>query len=786
MYLHYLFSALRHLKRNKSYSLISIFGLAVGLAAVMLILMFIRSESRYDHFHEKADRLYRVAGRTYENGQLRWDNDYIMTAAPGPVLKAEIPEVEEACCVNESTFRKAFRYEMQEPMEARHLRYVDHNFLQLFSFEMLHGDPLTALKEPFSLVLSSSEALKFFGDEEAMGKTLGDEKGDVYTVTGIVKDPPRQTDLYFGVLVSMQTRYSTEPARMFGWNGGNQFMTYVLLREGAKQKDVETKILGLVEKYKNEIGNDNQWHSELFLQPLKQNHVHHNYESFLLRIYFYVFGGVALLILFIACINFVNLMMARAVDYAKEVGVRKVLGDNRHGILRLFLLESLVSCLFAFLLAFVLAYLAVPVYTQITGTLLRFSEILSVENLLIFIALLLLVGLSAGAYPSLYLSSFQAAMVEKAGKSKKGGLFVRNSLIVFQFFVSIILIIAVLVLSRQMQYAQNFAAGFEKENVLCLYTPQAALLKQSLQGRPYVQEMALSSEFPGVRQERNGYGIEGHSGSKMVVVTEIEASFLSFYRIPILQGRDFSGDKDSDRNYILVNECFAKMYGWEDPIGKAVQRGNRTRTVIGVIPDIHMESLRERIEPLILTCYADYQVYNRLSIKYQAGNLSAMLDDIEAIWKDLHPVRPFRYDFLEDYIRKEYDYEQKFQKAFFWFALFAILLAVLGVYSLMTYTVSRRRKEIGIRKVMGASVGGIILLLSKDFLRLVLVANLLAIPTAWYGVSMLMRLTAYHVPVGWLMFVAAMLISFVVAGLAMVSQALKAAMSNPVNSISTE
>ena len=783
MYLHYLFSALRHFSRNKSHSAITIMGLAVGLAAVMLILTFIRTESRYDHFHEKAERLYRIGVSYYENGGLR-GTDYEFIAAVGPALKEEIPEVEAACCVNSVAANRPFRYGEQEPRMLPEARYVDANFFELFSFPLLQGDPLTALKEPFSLVLTVSEAYAFFGKEEAMGKVLQDEAGRMFTVTGIMQDPPKETELPFKALLSMQTRYSTEPASMFGWNGGNQFNTYVLLRPGTSRTEVEAKVAEMMPKYKALLGDDD-WQYVLALQPLKQIHLHHNHESFLLHIYFYVFGGAALLILLIACINFVNLMMARALDYAREVGVRKVLGDGRKGILRLFLTESFLAALLALALALVLACMALPIYNQISGQELSLTTLLSWGNLLTYILLWVVIGLGAGLYPALYLSSFQPAMVEKSNRGKSSGLVVRNVLIVFQFIISIVLVVMVLALSRQLRYTQTLDLGFDKENVLCVSTPKASLLKEALQNRPYVKALALSSYFPGLYQTSNGYQIEGHDGWKMVKVIEVEADFLDLYNIPLRLGQNFSGDVAVDRNYVLVNERFTQVYNWEDPIGKRIQRGRLLR-VQGVIQDLYMEPLRNSQQPFILACHLDDADYRCLSLKYQTHDMAAMLQDIKRIWDELHPVRPFQYSFLGDRILKTYDYEQHFRGAFFWFALFAILLAVLGVYSLMSYTVSRRRKEIGIRKVLGASVGDIMFLLSKGFLRLVLIANIIAIPTAWFGVSKLLQLTAYHIPMGWLMFVGASLVSFMVAALALAWQAFRAARANPVNSISKE
>jgi len=784
LFTNYLLTSFRHLRRSKLYTVVTVLGLAIGLAAVLLITVYIRTESYYDHFHEKGDRVYRISSRYYRNGQLQNDNIYTMIAAPGPALKAELPEIEEYTCMSTST-NVLMRNMPNELIGLPIVHYVDTGFLKLFSFDLMEGNPHTALAAPFSIVLTQKTAKQYFGDDDPMGKMLHSQNGTVYTVTGIAKNPPIYTDFGFDALISMATRHATESPRMFGWNGGWQFTTFVLLKNGVGKEQVEEKIPSLLEKYVNDDIVSAGSKIELLFHPLKKLHLFHNYESFLLRIYFYVFSVAVLIILLIACVNFVNLMLAKAIGYGREVGLRKAMGERKKGIVTLFLTESFLSCFVAFIVAGFLFWIAMPVYTAITGKMIGADAVWNWATLFTVLLLFLLTGLSAGLFPSLYLSSFASATLGKSGTSPRGGNWLRNVLVVFQFTMCILLISATVLITRQLRFYQQTPLGFNKEEVLTLSGQKMSLMKEALQNYSFTKQTALSTNLPGRWQTSNGYRIEGVAEPEIIQVFEAGADFVSLYGLEIVQGRSFTGDTIVDKHHVLVNEAFVRTFEWDDPIGKKVWR-EREFTIIGVLRDFHAASLHEKIVPLIVACHAAYKSYPYLSLRYQTGDIEGMLKTIKEEWIRIHPDAPFSYTFLKEYLNRHYYREHEFRTAFFWFSLLAILISVSGLFSLMTYVTSKRSKEIGIRKVMGAKTGHILWLLSKTYFGLVLIAALIAVPAAWIGAHYVLQLFAYHVSIGFSMFAVSVLIAYLVAALTMYWQAYRAATANPVHSIKTE
>ena len=781
LFSNYLLTAIRHLRRSPLHATVTILGLSIGLAAVLLITVYIRTEANYDHFHEHGSRIYRVSSRTFHSGKLESNNDYQMIAPVGPALKAELPEIEAYTCFSTSR-GVAMRNAPNDPISLPVVRYVDTSFLRIFSFEILEGDLLTALAAPFSIVLTQKTSQLYFGEENPIGKMLNTPKGDTYTVTGLVKNPPEYTDFGFDALISMSTRYTIESPQLFGWNGGYQFTTFVLLGQGTSKELVEAKFPELLWRYVNNNLDAKGEKMELFLQPLKELHLYHNdEESLILRIYFYLFGVAALIILLIACVNFVNLMLARTVGYEREVGLRKVMGDRKKGIVALFLTESFLSCLFAFMGAILLCWFALPIYTQMTGKVIATDFIWNGASIFITLLILLLTGFGTGLYPSLYLSSFEPSALRSIhGKNR-----LRNALIVFQFTMSMVLISTTILISRQLNYYQQKTLGFRKEQIVTFSGPNMSLLEKALQSHSFVQKTALSTSLPGIWQTSNGYRIEGVENSRLVKVFEAGADYVSLYGLELVKGESFTGDTVVDKHRVLVNEAFVRTYNWDEPIGKRVWR-EREFTVTGVLRDFHVESLHQKIEPLIVACHAYYTNYPYLSLHYQTEELQGMLQTIKTEWLRINPEVPFTYSFLDEAIRKEYNREREFRLAFFCFALLAILLSVLGVYSLMTYITSKRSKEVGIRKVMGAGAWQIVWLLSKTFFRLVLIASLIAIPIAWTAAYYLLQLFAYHVPIGVIMFAVSVFTAFAVAALAMYHEAMRAVMANPVDSIKLE
>ncbi|MBK7869993.1 MAG: ABC transporter permease [Saprospiraceae bacterium] len=779
--------AIRSLLKNRLYSLINVLGLAIGLAAVIMILLYIQLQLNYDNFHANADEIYRVSIMTH-HADAESEDSYVFTPPIGPAMKAEFPEVKNYTRI--STSRPAYIAVGDKSLKVKEISYADSTFFDVFSFKVEVGNPQQMLAAPYSIVLTESTAQQLFGDEVPFGKTVKIDNQQTYQVSGVVADPPANSHLQFQALISFSTLFY-EPNTYLDWNGGNQYITYVQLQESAAPESLQSKFSDFMWRHINESYANYGLRLEAYLQPLHDIHLKYNEYSKNLRTNLYIFGAVGLLILFIACVNFINLTTARAIWRTKEVGVRKVLGAYRKNLIAQFLGESFLLSFLGLLLAIIFAKVATPLYEQILGEDVHLASAFNWMTAVGILLILLLVGLVAGSYPAFYLSSLEAIQSLKHNQSGQKRQGIRNGLVVLQFTISIALIICTLVVNRQLDFTKRKSLGFDKENVLVLplvgndTQDKYATLKQELSRLPRVLGVAGSSEVPGGGFTSNGYVPEGMEQPMMINVVDIDEAFLKTFGLEMLQGRAFSEDRATDEEAFLVNETLAKTLGWNEPLGKIINRSGE-HPIIGVVKDFNFATLHDKIAPLILTNKPWENRFSFLSLKIAPGSFADVMPSVEQAWREVLPQAPFDGWFLDESIHQLYQSEQRFQTLFLYFSALSIFIALLGILGLATFVIEQRTKEIGIRKVLGADVGSIVTLLSKDFLKLVLIAALISFPIAWWLMNQWLTDFAYRITLEWWMFAIAGVAAILTALFTVGIKAIQAANANPVASLRSE
>jgi len=783
----FLKTALRNLGRNKFHSGINIFGLATGFTAVMFILLYLYGEFSYDEFHKNKNDLYRVSIKRFREGKLDGDGPQF-TPPLGPAMMKDIPEVKNFARI--SSERVGYLSYNKEPLKVEDMHHADPSLLEIFSFPLIHGDNKTALTQPYSIVLNEQTAKRLFDKENAVGKIIRIDNNQDYTVTGVAKDPPLNSTIHFNALISFATLYKN-PNLFLDWNGGNQYTTFVLLNKNATAEAVNAKLPALLWTNINQQYAKAGAKLEAYLQPLGKLHLHYEENSASLRSNMSIFTIVAIFILLIACVNFVNLATARAAKRAKEVGVRKVLGAGRKKLIGQFLTESLLLTLIAFVISIALLFLTAPLYEQIFGKPFDLGGIMNLTLIGAATLLFFLVGIAIGIYPAFYLSRFDPVRALKGMLTKQGKPYLRNALVITQFTISIALIASTLVIFQQQQYIKNKKLGFTKDNIVVLpLTGEIAqanseVLKQQLKGLPEVQSVSASSDIPHRGFTTNGYKPEGVENYMQIHVVDADEEFLNIYSIPIVEGRNFSKERPVDNTGFLINETLAKMLGWKNAVGKKIER-NGIHEVIGVVKDFYFASLHDKIEPLIITNKPWNDKFDYLAIHYKNAHTPQLLEDIKKQWQKIIPSTPFEFWFLNDSFDQLYRSEQQFQRGFLYSSILAIVLAVLGILGLVSFSVERRTKEIGIRKVLGASSMNVVGLLSKDFLKLVVFANILAWPLAWYFMQKWLEDFANRIELSWWVFLLAGLLAVLIALLTVGVQAVKAALVNPMKNLKTE
>lgn len=789
--------AFRNLAKRKFYAGINILGLSIGLTSCLLIVLYIHHELSYDTMHTKADRIYRVGLKGSETG------DIVTTAPLAFTAVEELPEVEDATRICHFLDIQTIRYNETTIVEEK-IYFADSTFFDVFSFKLLAGDPTTALIKPNTLVITEDMAQKYFGNDPALGKTLLVGDGKIpHEVTGVVENLPSNVHFHFNMLRSMA---SLPLSRVDDWFS-NSFVTYLLLHEGASPESLKAKFSGLVEKYvgpaiQRYLGISletfiQQGHQYgYFLQPLLDIHLHSNLRQELEPngdiTYVYILGAIAFFIILLACINFMNLATARSTSRAKEVGVRKTLGSLRSSLVGQFITESVVLSLVATLLAVFAANLLLSSFGNIAGKEISSALFIQPWFLLSLLGLMLLVGALAGSYPAFYLSSFRPVEVLK-GKLKAGvkSSGIRNTLVVFQFFVSITLIICTLLVYQQLEYAQAKNLGLKKENVMIMYGAQRltggqqAVFKQALLDKSEVVSASVSNKIPPGVISTTIFRETTTEEDAILRFYEVDYDYLPTMQIELLEGRNFSRSFSTDTAAILLNEAAAKAFGSENLLNEEVVHtgSGRVYRVVGIFKDFNFESLRNEIEPLALTL-STQGAY--LAARIKSENVSVTVAQIENLWEQYAPDQPFQYAFLDENYDALFRAEQRLGKVFSIFTGLAIAVACLGLLGLATFMAEQRTKEIGIRKVMGASATNITFLLSKDFTKLVIIAFGIAIPIAYFIMKRWLEGFAYRTDISPWVFLLAGIGSLLIAWLTVSWQSIKAALANPVKSLRNE
>lgn len=807
MWKNYFKIAYRNLLKKKVYSLINILGLGIGMACCVLIFLFVQDELSYDNYHEKGERIYRlIHGSRSPEGLTEGAEEapfWVWHNAPvGPALKEEFPEVEKI--VQFSGRADLLLSYGETTTQEDGVFFMDSTVFDVFSWRLIEGDPKTALVAPFSIVLTESTAKKYFGDEDPLGKTLkgspsaGRAAGGDYTVTGVMADVPSNSHFTFNALLSLSTFKYSSPEVFDAW-GYVDFYTYFLVNEGFDPKAFEAKLPDFIQRRKGG-GDDNyaikvEALKDVYLRTAAQRQP--GETGSLTNIY--VFSMIGLFILAIAMINFMNLSTARSLERAKEVGIRKSIGADRQSLISQFLGESMIIVFLAALVSVVFVSLALPMMSDLTGKDFALNHLVNWQTMPFFLLVILLVGLLAGSYPAFVLSSFQPVSILKGiSKSSAKGVFLRKGLVVFQFSLSIALIAGTMIVYTQMGHLLDKDMGFDKEQMLVLdynYDEQvnfmSSALKNELEALPAVSSAAFSRSVPGSYFPNAYTTIENADGEmfgQAQPVFQVGIDFVNHYDLELVAGRSYSRDYPSDSSSALVlNEAAARQYGYANPadiVGKKFDQWGRAGTVIGVVKDFNYISLHRAIEPLTLPFEAYASRY--LSLKVSGDDLPATIAQVESIWEKLAPHRPFLYSFLDEDFNAQYQSDFRFRRIFTTFSVLAILIACLGLLGLATYTAEQRTKEIGVRKVLGADVASIVTLLSKDFVKLVLVAIVIATPVSWYAMNRWLEGFAYQVSVHWWTFAIAGVLAVVVALVTISFQSIKAALMNPVKSLRSE
>ena len=788
MFKSYFLMAFRNLQKHLSYTLISILGLALGLSAAILILNYLQFEMSYDRFHKDADNIYRVCIRHLKEGDLESES-HIFTPPIGEDMKKDFPEVEDF--VRFSQFKTLYMNIDNTAYKEMGIRYASSGFFQMFSFKLKVGDPAEVLKTPYSVVLTESTALRIFGTKDPLGTTIQIGEEELYQVTGIAEDPPPNSTIQYSSLISFSTLYLRKGMHM-GWNGGNQYITHVKLREGTHPAAVEAKFPAFLWTYINETIAPFGWKYEAYLQPVKKIHFHYDASSRTALTNFYTFSAIAVFILIIACINFVNLTTARAARRAREVGLRKVVGAHRGNLIRQFLGESVAMVTLAFIAGIGLVVVLAPTYNQLLNKDMSIFSNLNLWSILGLAGLILVVGIASGLYPAFYLSSFQPVKTLKGiGDSGRGKKTFQNALVIFQFAISVTLIICTLLIRNQLSFIKKVELGYDKENIVVVPIVDNQMRAKSSEMRSRllsvrgVVQVSASSAVPYRGFTSNGYVPEGRTKSIMIHALDVDEYFLETFDIKVIRGRNFSQDFATDRDALLINETLARQLGWDNPIGKIIHR-NEDRQVIGLVQDFKFDTLHDEVAPLLITNNPWGNRFNVISIKVASDDLRATMAGIEKVYKEFSPLIPFEYFFLDAAFDQLYRSEERFNSIFLYFSILAIAIALLGLFSLSAYSAQQKAKEIGIRKVLGASTANILSLFSKEVIGLILIANVVAWAAAFYIINRWLLNFAYRGSLSLTAFLLATAGS-VLAALATISfQSLKAAFRNPVDELRSE
>jgi len=784
MFSNYFKTGLRNIRRHKGYSTINIIGLAVGLAVCILIFLGVHQELSYDRFHVNADRIFRMIEFEYLTS-----GEVLAYSQQGPelaaVLKSDFPEIEESTRFYTMSNRLV-RFGNRLSYE-NDFAFADPQFLTMFTFPLKKGDPLTVLADPSSMVISERMAKKYFDKQDPIGKILHVDNQMDFIITGILENIPANSHMQFDFLVQFES-IKNFGEQVTGWNDF-YLDTYVLLNENVDYRELNPKIKDIVSKYSK--GSD--FYEKL--QPLTSIRLFSNailtpqVDGDITHVV--IFSLIAIFILLIACINFMNLTTARSGQRAREISIRKVVGARRQELVRQFFGESILMAFISLIFAVGLVYLLLPAFNQLSGKEMTFEILRHIHVILGLLGITLTAGLIAGIYPALFLSAFQPAALLKSGRDsgQRGGGF-RRALVIFQFVTTTVLIIGTVGVYQQMNFLRKQNLGYDKDQVMCLrlpreLAPKVDLIKTTLERNPMILSTAAASTVPGRRGALltldKWEGRDTQDRIEMGLVN-VDPDFLSTFKLEMAEGRFFLKEFPTDKKEaVVVNEAAVRAMGMKDPLGKRL--GSRSR-IIGVVKDFNIRTLHHKVAPLMLTMN-DLEM-RHLFIKIVETNVPRTISSVEASWRSLAPEYPFEFQFLDESLEELYQADRHLGNIINTFAGLALFVACLGLYGLASFVVERRTKEIGIRKVLGASIPSIFHLLARDFIKWIVIANGISIPLAAYAMIKYLNSYAYHTSVGLVLFLIPAVMTLFAALLTVSWQALRAAAANPVKSLRYE
>lgn len=794
----YFKTAFRNLERTKIYSLINIAGLSIGLACAMLIMLYVKDEVSYDRFHKNVSQIYRIdKQQKKEDGSVHsgsWTGYF-----PGPRFAARIPEIQSFV-----RFQPGFAdIKTGSDIQSQSISITDKNFFSVFNFPLLSGNAATVLAQPSSVVITEDMAKKYFGSADVVGKIVSIKNEETfvpYTVTGVAKNCPQNSSIKFDVVLPLKVSPADESNKD---NWFNSFLTtFVVIAPQANIKSVQHKMDKVFEADASEAINTIKTKYGIkdigmsyALEPLAAIHLGNMVpdEDEILSdksnpTFSYILSTIAIFILLIACINFVNLTVARSVKRAKEIGIRKVIGGTRKQLMIQFLSESFILCLIAFSFAIIIVSAVLPVFNQLSNKALALTYLFSVKLIISYAALFMITGLLAGFYPAAVLSNYDPVKTLYGRFNIAGKNYLQKSLVVFQFALASFLISGVLAVFLQFNYLTTQPLGYDDSNLITVNKSQltrneAALFKQLLMKNPDILNVAAKNpDF-----SNNTVKISDDKSINVVVET-LDASYLPLLKIPIVAGRNFSPDHPSDStNTVLVNEAFVKEAGWKQSLSQQVTsfEDGRTYTVAGVVKDYHFKPLTEKITPQLFTMNANNN-YGTAYIKIKAATTTSSLQYIAKTFKNLFPLSPFVYNFKQEQNEQSYAAEAKWKQIILFSAILTIFISCIGLFGLSVLSAEKRTKEIGVRKVLGASVGSIVTILSADFLKLIFISLTISIPLAWMATNKWLQNYPYRITLSWGLFALAGILVILIALLSISFQSIKAALANPVKSLRTE
>jgi len=801
MFRNYFKTAWRNLVRNKTYAAITIFGLSIGLACAMLIILYVKDEVSYDRFHANTNNIYRIVNQGIDKNGTKGRKDPNTGYLQGPRFTQNIPELKKFVRVQSGEVNIKLGTEVID----QELLYVDSAFFDIFSFPLISGDRHSCLTDPLSVVLSEKAAKKQFGTTDVIGKMVMMKDDSVFVphkITAVARNCPQNSSIKFDMLLPIAE--SKEEA-LNSENWFNFFLnTFVVLDPHANVQAVEAKmnrfydqdskeaVKTLTAKFGSEVEN---WKSSYLLQPFLDMHMstelpaQNGLSDASNPMYAYILSGIALFILLIACINFVNLTVARSIKRAKEIGIRKVVGGERKQLTMQFLGESFFLCTIAFVLAIGLVQLILPVFNDLSNKSLALSYLFDLKLVVGYILLFLLTALLAGFYPALVLSGYNPVQTLYSRFNLAGKNYLQKSLVVLQFALASFLIIATLTIFKQFNFLTTTKLGYDDTDIVAVRNgfkthEEAELFKRELLKDPNIASVALRNS--------GRWGTVAKLSTDSTIQFDYETvdeAFLPTLKIPVLQGRNFSRDFPSDSaNSILVNESFVKKAGWKDPIGQTVNfwyNNNKIYTVIGVVKDYHYSSLNEKIGPELFTMKKENR-YGLAFIKIKPHTAAVSLKTIQKTFKQLFPLSPYSYTFMNEENRRNYEAEAKWKQIMLFGAILTIFISCIGLFGLSVLSAEKRTKEIGIRKVLGASVNRVVTILSKDFLKLISISLIISIPSAWIVASKWLENYPYRISLSWQLFATGGLLVIMIALITVSFQAIKAALANPVKSLRSE